>query len=183
MWKIWLEMDDEIRQKIAKNARIAGIVMMLLGMSGILFPGFMSLATIFFVGWLLLLGGMMSGYFTWITDRSDWLGWLKAFILVATALFIIVKPLPGIAAVGLLLAIYFLFDTFGNVALAFTMRPAKGWWLWLVNGIFSLILSVIFLVGWPFSSLYLVGLFVGISLFIDGIVLITLGNYLKSGKE
>jgi uncharacterized membrane protein HdeD (DUF308 family) len=52
--------------------------------------------------------------------------------------------------------------------------------MWLLNGIFSIVLAVIFLVGWPFSSLYLVGLFVGISLFIDGVVLLTLGNHLKN---
>ncbi len=179
MWKIWLEMDDETKRRVAKNAKIAGIVLMLLGIGGILFPGIMSLATLFFIAWMLLLGGLMTGYFTWMSDKNDWLGWLKTFILVATGILLIFKPMPGIAAVGLLLAIYFLFDSFGSMAIAFTMKPAKGWWLWLVNGLFSLVLAVIFLAGWPFSSLYLVGLFVGISLFIDGIVLITLGNYLK----
>ncbi len=179
MWKIWLEMDDETKRRVAKNAKISGIVLMLLGIGGILFPGIMSLATLFFIAWMLLLGGLMTGYFTWMSDKNDWLGWLKTFILVATGILLIFKPMPGIAAVGLLLAIYFLFDSFGSMAIAFTMKPAKGWWLWLVNGLFSLVLAVIFLAGWPFSSLYLVGLFVGISLFIDGIVLITLGSYLK----
>ncbi len=183
MWKIWLDMDEETKKRVSKNFKITGIVLMLLGIGGILFPGIMSLATLFFVAWMMLFGGLMTGYFTWMSDRSDWLGWLKTFVLVATALLLIFKPMPGIAAVGLLLAIYFLFDSFGNMAIAFTMKPAKGWWLWLLNGIFSLLLAVIFLVGWPFSSLYLVGLFVGISLFIDGIVLITLGSYLKKGGE
>jgi len=32
-------------------------------------------------------------------------------------------------------------------------------------------------VGWPFSSFVLVGLLVGISLFFDGIVLLSLGSY------
>ncbi len=183
MWKIWLDMDEETKKRVSKNFKITGIVLMLLGIGGILFPGIMSLATLFFVAWMMLFGGLMTGYFTWMSDRSDWLGWLKTFVLVATALLLIFKPMPGIAAVGLLLAIYFLFDSFGNMAIAFTMKPAKGWWLWLLNGMFSLLLAVIFLVGWPFSSLYLVGLFVGISLFIDGIVLITLGSYLKKGGE
>ena len=179
MWQMWIEMDPETKRRVAKNATVAGIILMLLGLGGIVFPGMMSVAVVFFVAWMMLFGGLMTGYFTWMSDRSDWLGWLKTFILVATALLLIFKPLPGIAAVGLLLAIYFLFDSFGNMALAFTMKPTKGWWLWLLNGIFSLTLAVIFLVGWPFSSLYLVGLFVGISLFFDGIVLITLGSYLK----
>ncbi|WP_456486088.1 HdeD family acid-resistance protein [Hydrogenimonas sp.] len=179
MWSLWLEMDEETKQKVAKNAKITGIILMIIGVVGMLFPGIMSLATLFFVAWMLLLGGLMSGYFTWMSDKSDWMGWLKAFVLIMTALFMIFKPMPGVAAIGLLLTIYFLLDSFGNMMIAFAMKPAKGWWMWLLNGILSLLLAVIFLIGWPFSSMYLVGLFVGISLFFDGIVLVVLGNSLK----
>jgi len=175
-------MDPETKERIAKNAKTAGIILALIGLVGIIFPGLMSVAVVFFVAWMMLFGGLMTGYFTWMSDRSDWLGWLKTFVLVMTALLLIFKPLPGIAAVGLLLAIYFFFDSFGNMALAFAMKPAKGWWMWLLNGLLSLVLAIIFLVGWPFSSLYLVGLFVGISLLFDGIILITLGSYLKKSE-
>jgi len=179
MWQLWLEMDPPLKARVARNATWAGIVLMLLGAAGILFPALMSVAVVFFVAWLMLLGGFASGFFTWMSDRSDWMGWLKAFVLVLVALMLFFKPMPGIAAVGMLLAIYFLFDSFGNIALAVTMRPATGWWMWLLNGIFSLILALIFLFAWPFGSPVLVGLFVGISLFIDGAVLLLLGRSLK----
>ncbi len=182
MWSLWFDMDEETKRKVAKNAKIVGIVLMLIGVVGILFPAVMSLATLFLVAWMLLFGGLMTGYFTWMSDKSDWMGWLKTFILVMTALLMIFKPLPGVAAIGLLLAIYFLLDSFGNMAIAFAMKPAKGWWMWLLNGILSILLAVIFLIGWPFSSMYLVGLFVGISLFFDGIVLFALGNSLKKSE-
>ncbi|WP_201353457.1 HdeD family acid-resistance protein [Hydrogenimonas urashimensis] len=182
MWQLWIDMDPETKERVAKNAKVAGIILALIGLVGIIFPGLMSVAVVFFVAWMMLFGGLMTGYFTWMSDRSDWLGWLKTFVLVITALLLIFKPLPGIAAVGLLLAIYFFFDSFGNMALAFAMKPAKGWWMWLLNGLLSLVLAIIFLVGWPFSSLYLVGLFVGISLLFDGIILITLGSYLKKSE-
>jgi uncharacterized membrane protein HdeD (DUF308 family) len=183
MWKLWLEMDPETKEKVAKNAKVAGIVMILIGLAGIVFPGLMSVAVVFFVAWMMLFGGLMTGYFTWMSDKNDWMGWLKTFVLVVTGLLLIFRPLPGIAAVGMLLAVYFLFDAFGNTAMAFAMKPAKGWWMWLLNGLFSVVLAAIFLVGWPFSSLYLVGLFVGISLFIDGIVLLSLGSYLKKEES
>jgi len=169
----------ELIDRFSKNSKIAGIIFLILGLVGILFPVFMSVTSALFFGWLLLFTGFMAGMHTWTTSRGDWMGWLKTFILVMTALFMIFKPLPGVAAIGLLLAIYFLLDSFGNMAIAFAMKPAKGWWMWLLNGILSLLLAVIFLIGWPFSSMYLVGLFVGISLFFDGIVLFVLGNTLK----
>jgi len=45
----------------------------------------------------------------------------------------------------------------------------------ILNGIFSIILAGILLASWPFSSIVLVGLFVGISLFFDGVALLIFG--------
>ena len=179
MWRMWIEMDPVTKARVAKNAKTVGIILMLIGLVGMIFPGFMSLTVVFFVAWIMLIAGLMSAFFTWNTHRGDWLGWLKAFVLVVTALLLIFKPLHGAAAIGLLLMIYFLFDGFGNMGIAFSMKPAKGWWLWLLNGIVSLLLAAVFLIGWPFNSLLLVGLFVGISLFFDGVVLFTLGKGLE----
>jgi len=43
-----------------------------------------------------------------------------------------------------------------------------------------LALGTIFVVGWPFSSLFMVGLLVGISLMFDGIALLMGGKFLDS---
>jgi uncharacterized membrane protein HdeD (DUF308 family) len=82
------------------------------------------------------------------------------------------NPVAGIATLGLIFAMYFFMDAFASIGLAFSTKPDKVWWLWLLNGITSFILGVLFIVGWPFSSMYLVGLFVGISLFFDGVALL-----------
>ncbi len=87
----------------------------------------------------------------------------------------IIYPTLGIATLGLLFAIYFFMDAFASFGLAYSLKPQKIWWLWLFNAITSLILGVLFVIGWPFSSIYLVGLLVGVSLFFDGIALLTGG--------
>ena len=171
--------EEDLIRRFSKHATTAGIIFIALGLLGMLFPAFLSLATVYLIGWLFVFAGVLIGYFTYITDRSEWLGWLKTFILVLTGLLLVIHPLPGIAAIGLLLAIYLFMDAFGSGAIAFSMKPAKGWWLWLVNGAFSLILAIIFIVGWPFSSVWLVGLFIGISLFFDGILLFSMGRFMK----
>ncbi|MCF6202029.1 MAG: hypothetical protein L3J42_07915, partial [Hydrogenimonas sp.] len=56
----------------------------------------------------------------------------------------------------------------------------KGWWMPMINGALSLLLAFILIAGWPMSSIVLVGLFVGISLFFDGVVLIVLGAKAKN---
>ncbi len=182
MWNYqMLPSDMDLLPKFAKHSVIAGIVMVVLGGAALFYPFVASLFTVGVVAWLMLFAGLTAGYLTWRTDASDWLGWFKAFILVGTGLFILFYPMTGIAAIGLLLAIYFLLDTFAGFALGSMMRPAKGWWLWTLNGLFSLILAVIFLVYWPSieAEAWLIGVFVGISLLFDGFMLLFMGGTMK----
>ncbi len=181
MWNY--PIDEPVFKKFGNHAKITGIVFMVLGIVGIVFPMFMTLATVAFVAWLLLFAGIAAAFFTWQTDRSEYRGWLKAVILIGVALFMLLYPLGGVATVGLLLSIYFFMDAFAGFALASNIRPAKGWWVWLVNALLSLVLGVLFVIGWPFSSLYLVGIFVGISLLFDGLALFMGGSFLQKLDE
>jgi len=122
---------------------------------------------------------LMAGYFTYISDKSDYLGWLKSFVLIAIALFIIFYPLSGVGTVGLLLSIYFFMDSFASFSLSLTMRPASGWIWWMMNAVLSMLIGILFVIGWPFSSMYLIGLLVGFSLFFDGISLLITGSIFK----
>ncbi len=174
MWNY--PIDESLFATLGKHAKVAGGIFILLGLVGIIFPAFMTLATVAFISWLMLFAGISAGYFTWLTNREDWLGWLKSIILIGVALFMLFYPMSGVGTVGLLLAIYFFMDAFAGFGLASTMHPNKGWWVWGVNALLSFALGVLFIIGWPFSSLYLVGIFVGISLFFDGITLFFTGR-------
>ena len=167
---------QELLKKFGKYAKITGAVFIILGLIGIIFPFALSIATVAFVSYLMIVAGLASGYFTWISNKGDWLGWLKSLILFLTGIFILFYPISGIAAIGLMLVFYFFMDAFSGFALAFSMRGNKGWWIWLFNAFLSLLLGIIFMAGWPFSSTYLVGLFIGISLFFDGIAMLAGGS-------
>lgn len=182
MWNYqMLPNDTELLPKFSKHATIAGIVMVILGTISLIYPFAGSIFTVAFVAWLMIFGGLMTAFATGKTDAGDWLGWFKAFILIVTGLLMIFKPLVGVQAVGLILAIYFLLDTFAGFAMGALMRPAKGWWLWSLNGIFSMVLAIIFLTSWVNvqETAWLIGIFVGISLLFDGFVLLFMGSTFK----
>ena len=170
---------NELLEKFSKNSKIIGIVFIIFGLLGIFFPAYMSLTSAMLFGWLLLFSGLFAGFHTYYNNKSDWLGWLKTFILVFIGALTIINPLPGVATLGVLFSVYFAFDAFSSFALAFSSRGHKMWFMILLNGIVSLILSFLFIKDWPFSSMFYVGLFVGISLFIDGIVLLTISRTAK----
>ena len=177
-----LSVNKGLVDQFKKYARISGIIFIILGIIGIVYPLVMSATTLFFVAALMLLLGVISGWMTWITNKEDWAGWLKTFLLVLVSMLMLFYPMEGIATLGLLFAVYFFFDAFASAMLAFSLKPLKGWGWWLVNSIASLVIGVIFLVGWPFTSLFLVGLLVGISLLLDGLALL-IGSIMISKAE
>jgi uncharacterized membrane protein HdeD (DUF308 family) len=162
----------ELLEKFGKYTKTAGIIFVILGLLSIIFPFATSIAVVVFVSWLMLFAGLLVGYFTFMTDKSDWAGWLKSFILIGVALYMILSPLSGVATLGLLFSIYFFMDAFSGFMMASSFYPNRGWGLWAVNAVLSLVIAVVFVVGWPFTSLYLIGLLVGFSLFFDGLVLL-----------
>ncbi len=70
-------------------------------------------------------------------------------------------------------------DAFASFALASSMKGQSGNWIVVLNGIVSMVLSFLFIIDWPHGSMIYVGLFVGISLFFDGIMLLSIANNVK----
>ena len=109
------------------------------------------------------------------------MAWLKPVLLLVVGGLMLVYPVTGVATLGLLLAIYLLMDAFGSFALAQSIHPAKGWGWMAFNGVISALLAALFLIGWPATSIWLVGLYVSISLIFDGWSLVTIGWVLRKG--
>lgn len=164
--------EEDLFQKYANYAKITGIVFILLGLIGIVNPVIMTLGTVTLVAWLMLSAGLIVGYFTWLSNKSNVQAWLKSLILVGASLYILYYPAIGAATLGLLLSIYFFINGFTGLFLAFSIRPEKGWIFWMISAILSLLIGIFFVMGWPFSSTYIVGLLVGFSLLFDGIALL-----------
>jgi len=169
------QFDKETLKKYSNQTIFAGILMMVLGLVGVFAPTLMSVVTVYFLAWLFLFSGIVQGYNTWKSYNGHLGAWLKPTISIITAFLLMFFPLPGVAATAILLVVYLLMDAYSSLTLGWQYKPNKGWWLMLINGILSIVLAIILLVGWPVSSLVLVGLFVGISLFFDGAALVGMG--------
>jgi len=181
MWKHPKELEQ--LEVFKNNARRVGVIMMLVGFLGAMFPIAASLTTVVFVAWLLLFSGFVVGYFTYRSDAKDWRGWLKSLIFFGVGIYMLVSPASGIATLGLLFAIYFFMDAFSGFTLAASFYPNKGWGLWTVNAMLSLVMAAIFVIGWPHTSIVLIGLLVGFSLFFDGLALLMGAKILENIKN
>ena len=167
-----LDFDERLRRQL----RITGIALLVIGLVGIVLPQVLTFTLSLLVGGLLVAAGMVSLYLAAGGYRNSLLAWLRSFVLLVIGLLIALHPTIGAATLGLILILYFLFSAFGAITLALAMRPLPGWGWMLFNGLLSLALAVVFMVGWPFQAKWLVGLFVGINLVFDGLSLLMLAR-------
>jgi len=181
MWKHPKELEQF--ELFRKNAKTVGVILMVLGFLGAMFPVAASVTTLVFVSWLLIMVGVLTGYFTYATDATDWRGWLKTLIFLGVGIYMLVSPATGIATLGLLFSIYFFMDAFSGFMMASSFYPNKGWGIWGINAILSLLMAMIFVIGWPHTSVLLIGLLVGFSLFFDGLALLMGVNVLNNVEK
>ena len=185
MWKwhenlnLEMNLNKNLVDNFKKHAKISGSLFVLFGAIGILFPTFMSVTTVMLVAYLMMFAGISAGVLTYRSNKEDWAGWLKSFILVLSSFILLYYPIQGAAALGLVFSIYFFTDAFSGFGLAFSLRPQKIWLVWFFNAITSLALGVLFVIGWPTSSLFLIGILVGVSLLFDGIALLLGGAFVQ----
>lgn len=172
--------DHDFAKRFRKFSLIAGILLIIVGITGAVLPQVMSLVVSAFLGWLLITGGVLTGYLAFLGRGRSMIAFLKPVLLVITGAMFVFYPLAGLAAIALLLTVYLLLDAFGGFGLAYDLYPMRGWAWMAFNGLMSFILALVLFIGWPLTSPIMVGLFIGISLFFDGLALVSLG--LLAGK-
>lgn len=171
----FMSMNQEVLKKFGKYSMVTGFLLIIVGVTGAVVPQMMSVETAIFIAFLMLVGGSFWALHTFQYARNSVMDWLKPILLIIVGGMVLFSPEQGVAALGLFLSFYLMMDAFGSFSIAQAHYPAKGWGWMFTNGIMSVLLSILFLIGWPQTSLWLVGLFVAISLFFDGLALVIIG--------
>ena len=173
--------DKEKLKEFSTLSIISGILLAIAGILAIIHPVAGSLAFVIFLGALFIAVGIVQAYTTFKAHQKSAGAWFKVFLLLITGILLLIWPVSGIAAVAILFAAYFFIDSFASFQMGLDLKPLKGWWIAIVNGILSFILGIIMIIGWPFSAPFTVGIIVGVSFLMDGLVLIYLGYLAKKG--
>ncbi len=166
-----------------KSILVAGAVLLALGVIGIFAPHVISITLSVFIGLMMLVGGVFFAYYSYQYHTKSFMGWLKPVILITVGALFLLKPGAGVAAFTLLVIFYLLIDAYAGFGLAYIRHPAPGWGWLFFNGLLSLTLALLLLVGWPATSPVLLGFYISISLFFDGLSLFMLGVRLKKTQQ
>jgi len=174
-----INFDENPEKSIGTTLWVLGLLLAVLGAAGIVLPGAMSFAIELFFGWLMITGGVLWGYYTYQFHAASLIDWVKPLILIVGGALLLIYPSSGVAAIALLVSFYLFIDAFGSFGMAYERHPFVGWGWLVANGVLSLGLALLILVGWPATSPIYLGIYVGISLLFDGLSLFMLGMAMK----
>ncbi len=155
---------------------VESILLIILGIIAIALPFYATLSIELIIGWVLLLGGIVQLYksIKTIKEPGGAISLLGAVIYICVGALMLLYPLTGILTLTLLIGAFFLLEGIAKIAISFELKPAQNWGWVLVSGIIALIMAAIILFGWPGTSLWVIGLLVGINMIFFGISLLSL---------
>lgn len=159
-----------------------GVVYVIAGLIALSSVVFATKVTVFVVGIMMLISGVAE-----VINAFQFKSWGKFLVWLLLGLLYIVaglltfeNPLLAATILTLLLGVSLVFSGVARIVLAFSMREGMSWTSVVLSGVVTLLLGLIILAHWPVSSLFVLGMLLGIDLLIIGIGWIFVGFGLKS---
>jgi len=168
-------------QRASRWVMILGIVMIIAGVLAVFAPAPAALATSLFFAAMFILGGAAQIAHAVATRTHDGFGWklLSGIAMGVLGVLFAVFPVAGIASLALLVGALLLANGVCSVMLAFRLRPKKGWGWVLFDGALSIVLAALIAIGWPATSIPIIGLLTGFALISGGVWRIVLARALR----
>lgn len=154
---------------------IFSILLIILGGLAIFAPMYASAFFTVMIGWIALISGvlMMVQSFRCHPVRGFWLTLLTGIFYSIAGLFILLNILQAAALLTLSFGILFIAEGIITIVMGFTNRVGRTMsWLVVLNGIITLMLGILVINGWPSSTTWFIGLYLGLSIFFSGISLL-----------
>ncbi len=163
---------------------IEGIVLLILGLFAIVIPNVATLAVEIFIGWVLLLSGVVGLISTFRMRNAPGFGWslLSAVIAIAAGVILLAWPLSGVLSLTLILTAFLTIEGVASIMMALTHRHgfSARWALLLVSGLVDLILAALIVLRLPATAAWAIGLLVGINMVFGGSTLISMALQARS---
>ncbi len=135
-----------------------------------------TLALIMVLGFLMLAAGVLEAALAFLVKNWEgfFLSLLMGLLYAVGGLVLIANPAASAAAFTLVIALMLVFGGVFRILVASADRFPNWTWL-LIHGVLSVLLGVLIWSKWPASGLWVIGLFIGIDMIVNGWTLIMLG--------
>ena len=161
-------------QMIRKASTVSilwGVLLIVFGMVAVGLPLLAAVAVNALVAWLIMLAGVVHLMLAFRAHGAGSKIWklLVGVAYVCFGVYLIARPLLGVASLTLLLASLFLIEGILDIVLYVKMRPIRGSIWVVIDGIVTLLLGLMIYMQWPSSSAWAIGTLVGVSMIISGV--------------
>lgn len=148
-----------------------GLILIFLGLVAIYFAAATTLISVMLLGIILIISGIVVAINSFLSWRHRWTSLFfhlfMGILYFIAGILLINRPLLGSVSITFVLGIFYVVVGCIRIVSSLSTRvPNRGWSLF--NGVIALLLGILILANWPASSLFILGLFVGIDLLILG---------------
>ena len=161
---------------------ILGILLILAGSVAIGEAFIMTVFSMKFLGWLMIFAGVATAVHAFSLERG-WGGFflnlITGILYVVAGYIILSTPAQSAAVFTLLIAMILIFEGLFRAITAISARfPHWGWVCF--SGVVTFLLGIMISRQWPVSGLWVIGLFIGINMILNGWSLVMLSIAVKN---
>jgi uncharacterized membrane protein HdeD (DUF308 family) len=159
-----------------------GILMILIGSVAIGEAFILTVFSMRMLAWLMIFAGV-SAVLHASSKQRGWSGFffdlLTGILYVVGGIMILGNPKATALVFTLIIAFVLIFEGLSRIAAAISVR-APNWGWTMLHGVITLLLGFGIWRQWPLSGLWVIGLFVGISMILNGWSLVMLSAAVKN---
>lgn len=164
---------DQLINQLKKHRGLLILSGILLTLCGIIFIGsttFATLTSVYMFGFIMIFSGVIQLFMSFqaLQGMQKLGGIIFAIFYILAGILAFKAPLATAAALTWLLALLLIIGGIASIIHAFQMKPISGWAWTLASGMLLLVTGILILKS-PTSPLWLLGLLLGVELFMRGI--------------
>jgi len=150
---------------------VLSLLMIVAGVLAIASPLMAGFVVTALVGWLLIFSAGLHFAFAFRAGRATAVIWeiLLGIVYGLVGLYILANPGVGLTTLTFVIAFYLFVEGVLELALSYQLRSESGAGWLLFDGIVTLLLAAMIWSNWPSSSVWAIGVLVGVSMFFSGI--------------
>jgi uncharacterized membrane protein HdeD (DUF308 family) len=159
------------RSQTSKSSIWLAVVLIAFGMLAIALPAFVSVGVVRVLAWLLLFDGVAQLVYAFRSEGVGHIIWkvVVALLYLAAGIYLLTHPLLAVVGLTLVLGIFFCVEGVTDI-LGYLFGPKTEGSRWiLLHGGITLLLGLIIWRRWPYSSFWVVGTLVGVSMVVTGV--------------
>jgi uncharacterized membrane protein HdeD (DUF308 family) len=158
-----------------------GILLIVGGSAAVGSAFLMTVFSMKLLGWLMICGGVLQAIHA--LRCKEWSGFfidlLTGLLYVVMGFMIVANPDTTAAAMTLLISMFLIFGGIFRILVALVLKFQNWGWLLLHGGV-NLLLGIAIWRQWPLSGEWVIGLFIGIDMMLNGWSLVMLGLTAKN---